>query len=1027
MSFIKLNQQKINYQQQERQPDDTFILSDIVDSTISPEYPKIIRTTDELAIYFGTNWDQYNYYVQLLSSGISLLLYKPLLGNQETESFEIKNVDGYPDDPKEGILYSIGDGKYYIYHKDSDTFIDQDNLPENSGSPENSPSWQNRDTLGISRTTSSYYPKFSNYLNQDPQEEEKIKEITFLEKSKIKQSLSSYGDPDENVTFSFLLDFTNVNPKDWKNYEDDVYIVFSKAVDKINSRFSIFWMNNHFGDESTVVEKMFPQELVDNQAPLYYFYNYSKSQILKDIASIISSELGFYTKLDGETIVINSPELLRINSYSNIPNLVMTPIETSTKEIIDWGLQGDNTSTNKYYKLSQSGNKIYYTNLPSNYLEFYSRLLGKSLDPITITIKKVNNLSYQVTISKLNYSEVYYGRFDTTFIGRGINNIEAEINKNSKLVYCKVDNCYSVSDNSLVTSDISDGSWQLSGGEIETILPRNRWNALKVLEGVNIQEDFLLIPDIQKWRYIGVGDFSYYPEYSALLNYAETKNCQILIQNNPIVQVKQLENSGVTYYLGKKILNGEVGGEIKQISELVSQSISYDKIKLTPKIEISVDSGMIRDLKSSGLTFSGKNYNISKIKINNNLIVNSDIAISQESDYSLESDRFTNLKVGDKITIETTTAENSSPESTLTTAPGKVLKSKEVTGFKVGDTLFNSKGSQLLEKVSSGESFVNEVVKVNNNFYKVSEDNVVSEVNSLTVSDNLVELTPFSNKLLQLSEGYIINSSGLTISSNTRKIDYSPKGDKIFKIDEKLINNSGKTLSSKFETLSTLRAAKPIVYKLSEKYYNASTQEETDEREYALPWGNDFYFNYTGDSENRLIYFFKDFQVEGLYKRPGYYYFLRGILFNNWEIDKVIYDHDEEIEETELGKQLQLKKSNYISLYNNSYHYKKFFWDTTGNQDYYCSGTLKYCQSRLSRLFEKYKWRLLGFQKEGEMRSFIQNILNSVKERHSSLVHSLSLEDLQINNNRAEIRLLLRTKEFIEKDIKLNVTLNYIY
>jgi len=102
---------------------------------------------------------------------------------------------------------------------------------------------------------------------------------------------------------------------------------------------------------------------------------------------------------------------------------------------------------------------------------------------------------------------------------------------------------------------------------------------------------------------------------------------------------------------------------------------------------------MIRDLKSSGLTFSGKNYNISKIKINNNLIVNSDIAISQESDYSLESDRFTNLKVGDKITIETTTAENSSPESTLTTAPGKVLKSKEVTGFKVGDTLFNSKGS----------------------------------------------------------------------------------------------------------------------------------------------------------------------------------------------------------------------------------------------------------------------------------------------------------------------------------------------
>lgn len=61
------------------------------------------------------------------------------------------------------------------------------------------------------------------------------------------------------------------------------------------------------------------------------------------------------------------------------------------------------------------------------------------------------------------------------------------------------------------------------------------------------------------------------------------------------------------------------------------------------------------------------------------------------------------------------------------------------------------------------------------------------------------------------------------------------------------------------------------------------------------------------------------------------------------------------------------------------------------------------------------------------MRSYIENILTSVREKNSSLVYSLTLENLKINNNKAEIRLLLRTKEFIEKDIKLNITLNYIY
>lgn len=1026
MSFIKLNQQKLNYQQQENQSDDTFILSDIVDSTISPEYPKIIRTTDELAIYFGTNWDQYDYYVQLLSSGISLLLYKPILGNQEVDSYEIKVLDGFPDNPEEGILYSIGNNRYYVYNKDTDTFIDYDDLPENSGSPENSPSWKNRDSLGLSRdgVTLSYIPDFSN--KEEPSEEEYT--FNFLEKSEVKQSIKDYGDLDDNVTFSLLLDFSNVNTKEWLNLEEDVYIVFTKAVSKINNRFDVFWVNNHYWDKVSIIDELIPQTLLDNQAPLFYFYNYNKSQVLEDISQILSSELGYNTEIQGETIIVRSSKLFRVNSFSNIPGLVITPVKSYSDQVIEWGLQESTTKDKpNYYKVSQNGDKIYYKYLPSNYLEFYSRLLGKSLDPITVTVKKTDNETYQIIISKLNYSESYYGRLDFAIVDGETRNLEIDINKNSKLVYCKLHYCYSVDDDSLIVSSIPEGTWQLSGGEEEIIVPRSRWNGLKALEGVNVQEDFLLISDIQKWRYYGIGDSSYYPEYDSLLNYAITKNCQILIQNNPIVQIKPLQNEGITYQLGDKILNGEKG-EIHEIIDLSSQSIDYSKMKLASDkpLEISVDSKLLKDIKESGIVFSGKDYNISKVIINNDTIVDSDIVISQESDFSLAPDNFSDLKVGDEIIIETTqTTEDT--EGTLSTNTGNILKSKEITGFKVGDTLFNGSGNQLLEKVSEENQSIG-VVKINNNFYKVSEDNTVSEVDTLKATDNLIELEETTNKLIQLSKGYIVNSSGLVISENTKDIDFSSLGDKLYRIEEKIIDNSGKIISDKFQTLSTKKESnKPTVYFLSGKYYNASTQNEVDEKEYAFPWGNDFFFNYTGDLENRLIYFFKDFQIDGLYKRPGYYYFLRGVLFNNWEIDKVIYDHDEEVEITELGEQLQLKKSNYISLYNNSYHYKKFFWDTTSNQDYYCSGTLKYCQSRISRLFEKYKWKLLGFQKEGEMRSYIENILTSVREKNSSLVYSLTLENLKINNNKAEIRLLLRTKEFIEKDIKLNITLNYIY
>jgi hypothetical protein len=83
--------------------------------------------------------------------------------------------------------------------------------------------------------------------------------------------------------------------------------------------------------------------------------------------------------------------------------------------------------------------------------------------------------------------------------------------------------------------------------------------------------------------------------------------------------------------------------------------------------------------------------------------------------------------------------------------------------------------------------------------------------------------------------------------------------------------------------------------------------------------GNDFIFNYTKDTENRLVYFYKSMLVDGYY-RPGYYLFLNGILSNKFSIstNRIIYqdpvENDEDVyAESETKLLLENYKSNYLN------------------------------------------------------------------------------------------------------------------
>jgi len=94
--YIKLDKIRLQYV---KTTEDTFILAEVPNSTMSYETPIIVRTVDELESWFGKNFSSYDYFVELLNNSISLYLYKPTkLGLIEGDDYI--DVSTYTIDPE---------------------------------------------------------------------------------------------------------------------------------------------------------------------------------------------------------------------------------------------------------------------------------------------------------------------------------------------------------------------------------------------------------------------------------------------------------------------------------------------------------------------------------------------------------------------------------------------------------------------------------------------------------------------------------------------------------------------------------------------------------------------------------------------------------------------------------------------------------------------------------------------------------------------------------------------------------------
>ena len=150
--YLRLGDTNIKYSTSQN---DFMIFSQIIESGMSYEKPMLVRTPDELEIWFGRNFTEKAYFDQLLESGITLYLYRPVetgeniysdsyvdtsgftvreeLYEQESElpvvglektRYKVVDSEGPMRDEVTGLSYS-----YYIWI--SGGFVKEQDLPQN--------------------------------------------------------------------------------------------------------------------------------------------------------------------------------------------------------------------------------------------------------------------------------------------------------------------------------------------------------------------------------------------------------------------------------------------------------------------------------------------------------------------------------------------------------------------------------------------------------------------------------------------------------------------------------------------------------------------------------------------------------------------------------------------------------------------------------------------------------------------------------------------------------------------------------
>lgn len=539
MPYLQLRNSSLSYQYVSR--GDRLIVSGIVDSGCSYESPILIRTKKELDIYFGRNFPERAYFNELLEDGVSLLLFKPTSSIKKVTAEDIKIpvekatdkegkdflcADEFPKVGDKDLLYVDSfTGEEYIWYEDLSEYVKVKDLPQNLDILENLESWNNRDTLRICDKRLNLsgdpenefipvvcYPRYQSEYPVKLNEESKnqLPENLVVGKNHFQEII------DNERGFAFSFDFTNIDF--FREKEEADYICLLKPSDlgvNFDEERILIWFNSGsdripLGSDIVKLDHVFEVSLSDfkdNDDLIEEVKKILKENSFEVVENIDKNNFTIYSEVDS----------IRNSVFSNILGLRISLNQTLTHDILSQG-------TEDFKRI-----------------EFYSKTVGPNDEPIKIKIDPVDYYShkYRITISRFNYTEYYtLNLFDEPDRDGNIQSLDGIINKSSKLVRCHV--FREKSDGTKWTSGdkecgLPTGEWILGRAYYENPTPEMYWNSLKYLKDIEeLKEDFLCIPEIELYLRKDKKDYEklgYFLEYEDLLDYASTKNCQVLIGN----------------------------------------------------------------------------------------------------------------------------------------------------------------------------------------------------------------------------------------------------------------------------------------------------------------------------------------------------------------------------------------------------------------------------------------------------------------------------------------------------------------
>ena len=516
MSYLKLDGTQINYQKQVSNPH--IFVSEIPDSDCSYVTPKLITSSDELDIYFGKSFTQRDYYNELLFYGASLLLYKPIKGETYGESvidiseykeileysynppvekdyifFENLPKNGIPEDeeePGEWLFYVSTEGVHYIWYEGE--YIKETEIPEDRILS----STLNRDTLRLIDIEFSHSGKFSWCNPNYPGSPEYTEDISGFEDSLL-QSIYSHGIDDDEKSICYTLDFSEV-----KEFRDTDYIVFPLPSNQeyFGSRIQFY-----FGDTAPLGADIISGALS---------YRITGDDKITSILESLESFGYRVIKESEKRFIIYTSDMIPDQRFYTVSGLIFEPSKEFTQHILTL--------------LSKDHGR----------LEIYSKTIGPGDENIKVKIESIQGKTeyYRFTISRYSYQEIFEGPLylEKDSSGTNFTSLERIINQGSNLVEIKINN--QGRDRNKPEDGLMIGEFFLSGSKSEkaSYVPEDYWRSLEILKNTEISEDFLLIPEIEKYEIQGASsDLDYIYEYKELLEYSKSKNCQVLISNHP--------------------------------------------------------------------------------------------------------------------------------------------------------------------------------------------------------------------------------------------------------------------------------------------------------------------------------------------------------------------------------------------------------------------------------------------------------------------------------------------------------------